>query len=211
MTFGISADGFHSAYDFGIEYATSSIGMPAKKLARESVPFTNGSYDFSKVYGELFYDDRTLAYSFELLADSPEELHGDVARLVSWLSSIHDSEIRDDQIPHYHFVGSCSACDVEYDDDLLKAVVTASFEAYPFRIADGRSEAVLFVGDNTVRNSGMSARITVIPDGTVTIALGPLRQTFSGETVANIYLAHGDNVVTVSGGSARIKWQEEII
>ena len=67
------------------------------------------------------------------------------------------------------------------------------------------------VGDNVIENHGQPARITVVPDGTMTIQIGALKQTFSGETVADIALGHGENVVKVTGGGGVLRWNEEVM
>ena len=66
------------------------------------------------------------------------------------------------------------------------------------------------VGDNVIDNRGMPARITVVPDGTMAIQIGALKQTFTGETRADIALPSGESTVKVTAGGGVIKWREEV-
>jgi len=101
---------------------------------------------------------------------------------------------------------------VSRDDSGTAATVEAKFSAYPFALADEECEARIAVGVNPIVNRGsMRARISIVPEGTVTLAVGNLRQTFNGPTATNLYLAPGDNEVDVSGGSALIRWREGIL
>ena len=207
---GFTIDGTHISRDLGFAISGRELSAPVLKSARKTVPFTNGSYDFSMIYGQLFYEDRELAYSFDVVG-CPKEVEAEVARLLGYLASVHEADIHDDDCPHYHFRGSYSEAEVEWDESGEAATVTATFAVYPFRIADDACERRVEVGDNVVENHGQPARITVVPDGTMTIQIGALKQTFSGETVADIALGHGENVVKVTGGGGVIRWNEEVV
>ena len=94
------------------------------------------------------------------------------------------------------------------DEYGLSSEVTVSFVVDPYKVSNDWCEQPVNAGVNTVRNDGAWARLTVVPSGTVTIQTGSLNQTFSGETVSDISLEHGDNRITVTGGSAVLKWRE---
>ena len=64
-------------------------------------------------------------------------------------------------------------------------------------------------GDNIVRNDGMWTRPAIVATGSVTVQAGTLKQTYpAGETVMDIPLEHGDNVIQIESGNAIVKWRE---
>ena len=207
---GFSVGGVHVAGDLGFQVASRSLTPPAPKSVRKSIPFTDGSYDFSAAYGRVFFDDRELSYTFHVLEDGAPAAEAEVSRLIMFLSGVHDSDIHDDDSPFHHFRGSYAGSEVEWDEDGCAATVTATFAVHPWRISDDWCEARLEVGDNVVDNRGMPARITVVPDGTMTIQIGALKQTFTGETRADIALPSGESTVKVTAGGGIIRWREEV-
>ena len=193
-------------------YASREVSAPPKRVVKKSIPYRNGAIDFTNIDGEVYYDERSVVYTFEVIGDSPESVSKQVDDFLQWLVELTDVDIHDDEMPVWHWHGGCDSTDVEYEDGTgLKATITANFTMYPFKIADEYSSVDLIVGDNEIYNEGRKARMTVIPNGTVTIQVGPVRQTFMGETVADIYVPHGWSIVKVTGGSAEIRWHEEMI
>lgn len=208
---GFSVDGIHTLHDLGFCISSRSLSAPIKKSVRKTIPFMSGSYDFSQIYGKTFYEDRELGYVFDLISDSPSELELEITKINEFVSLVHEANIYDDDLPYYHFRGSFRTCEVERDEFGLSASVTVVFDVYPFRISNDLCEVRVEVGDNIITNKGFAARMTVVPDKTMTILVGSLRQTFSGEAVADIALEHGDNTITVTNGGGVIKWSEERI
>lgn len=206
---GFSVGGVHVCADLGFCVSSRALSAPAVKSVRKTIPFMDGSYDFSAVYGRLYYDDRELTYAFDVVGDCPREVERRASELVEFLASIHESDIHDDDSPYYHFRGSTTSIESEWDESGLGVSVTATMTVYPFRIADDECEARVDVGDNVIKNEGFPARITVVPDSTMTIQIGALKQTFSGEAVADIALDRGDNTVTVTSGGGYVRWREE--
>lgn len=209
---GFSVRGRHLCDDFGLCIADRSLSVPSQKRATVSIPFSHGEIDFSAINGEVYYQNRELAYAIDLIADTPGELDARVSEVASWLAPVCNDDIAEDDLPGYHWRASASAIGVSRDESGTAATVEAKFSAYPFAIADEECEARIAAGVNPVANRGsMRARLSIIPDGTVTVTVGTLRQTFNGPTTTNLYLVPGDNEVEVSGGSATIRWREGIL
>ncbi len=83
---GFSVGGVHVAGDLGFQVASRSLTPPAPKSVRKSIPFTDGSYDFSAAYGRVFFDDRELSYTFHVLEDGAPAAEAEVSRLIMFLS-----------------------------------------------------------------------------------------------------------------------------
>lgn len=122
--------------DFGASLATRNIGMPTKKSIKETVPFSNVTYDFSKINGELYWEERELEYVFEIIASTPERLEELKTAFASWVMNVHQEEIHDPFIPLHHFVGTFDDIDFEDEESLDKTTVTVTFTAYPYKVAN---------------------------------------------------------------------------
>lgn len=116
--------------------ASRKIGLPKKKTVKETIPFSNVTYDFSRIDGELYWDERELEYVFEMIASTPEELEELKADFSSWVMNVFNEEIHDPFIPDYHFVGTFDDIDFEDEETLDKTTVTVKFTAYPYKVAN---------------------------------------------------------------------------
>lgn len=205
---GFEIDGTHTLRDLGLCCASRAISPPVKKTALKSIPYMDGQLDFSQLGGRAYFESRTLSFAFDLIGDSPEELEMCVSALREFCAYAFDVDIYDDDSPYYHWHGSFSAFEEDPDEYGLSSSVTASFAVDPYKISNDWCEHAVSVGTNKVTNDGQWTRLTVIPSGTVTIQVGSLKQTFSGEMVSDLPLEHGDNEVIVAGGAATLKWRE---
>lgn len=205
---GFTIDGTHTERDLGLCCASRSITAPEPKSVRKSLPYADGALDFSNLGGRHFFETRTLKFVFDVLADSPDELEDAVSRLREFVAFVHDSDIYDDDAPDYHYRGSFDSLDEDPDEYGLSSEVTVSFAVEPYRVANNSSEVSLSVGSNRVVNKGAWCRPTIVPSGTVTVRIGSLEQTYTAPSLADMALERGENIVTVSGGSARLVWNE---
>jgi hypothetical protein len=122
--------------DFEASLARRKIGQPAKKSIKQTVPFSNVTYDFTAFNGEIYWEERELEYTFEITATSPEELEEKKTAFASWIMNIMDAEIHDPFIPDYHFVGTFDDMDFEDEEGLDKTTATVKFTAYPYKVAN---------------------------------------------------------------------------
>ena len=74
--YNIVYNGKHSFNDFGLKrFNSKEHKAPSKNKIYETVPFMNGSYDFSNIYGGNTYSDRELTYSFLVEVDNEEAMN----------------------------------------------------------------------------------------------------------------------------------------
>lgn len=132
VTQGITIGGKHSYRDFGVMISEAQIGLPTRVNVTETVPYMDGYYDFSALAGEVTYTDRSLAYTFELSADTQEELVSLKNAMAQWLLPVQQTSIQDDTDPDYHFVGSCSK--IEWEESWLEGKLKVTFNCQPFRV-----------------------------------------------------------------------------
>lgn len=128
--------------DFEASVRERKIHMPEKKSIKDTVPFSNKTYDFSAINGEAYWNERSLEYVFEIWADSPEELETKKQRFFGWIMNVMEEDIHDPFIDGYHFVGTYDSSDPEDDEHIDKTTITVKFTAYPYMIANEKTELV---------------------------------------------------------------------
>lgn len=210
MNPGISVEGYHSLDDFGWRLVNREETPPRLRQTKVTVPYANGSLDYTGVYGEAFYDEKAITYTFAKNFTGLTEMMEGVREFVAWLSSIYNADIRDSMFEEFHNHGSCSDTSVEDTKSGVHAKVTASFDLYPFMVADDESTATLEVGTNYVINEGRPVRLTAEPlRDWATITVGGDTVTVCKKQVTSLCLESGLVEIEVDGGGAVITWFEE--
>lgn len=143
----IKFGGSWSLEDFGVLIGqgtdTNTAIEPAKpRILRETVPFMDGSYDYSRMSGKLIYDDRTLRYTFIISGHTRADVEEKARQLDNWLGSVTDTELYDTDYRHWKFTGVAymGMGDMTfYSSNENKAQITAEFTAAPYmRSISGR-------------------------------------------------------------------------
>lgn len=135
MQWGIILRDMHSFYDWRAYLERAEIGYPKQKKIVDTVPFFNGNYDFSYLYGgKKFYEERSLTFIFGFKERNRILLLDKVNRFVNWLEQdCGKKKLIYTKTPEYHFSAELSEVVVEYPISSV-AKITATFTAYPFRI-----------------------------------------------------------------------------
>lgn len=132
---GIFKSNKHSFRDFGLTIKSKEIGVPKKKKIKETIPFMNGSYDFSNLYGGPNYEERTLSYTFNLQARNKVELNSKKIYIINWLMDNSSKEpLFDDTIPGYYFLAECEDISTKENGNYIE--LSVKFTTYPFKISD---------------------------------------------------------------------------
>lgn len=168
-----------SSLEFDASVMARSISAPEKKEIKETIPFSNVTYDFSAINGEVYWKERELEYVFEIIAPSPEELETKKSLFSNWVMNVMSEEIHDPFEPEWHYVGTFSGIDYEDDESVEKTTITVTFDAYPYKIANNPTAYVIRVpAANEITEKIINAsghRLT--PTFTASI---PLRVTMDG-------------------------------
>ena len=230
---GIKKDNKHSYNDFGIKILSRSISIPSKRKIKDTVPFMNGSYDFSLLYGEQTYDEREITYTFSLPKKDKVKLNMLKIKIIEWLYDGIQSKIYDDQFPNFHFLAECT--DIDYDESFYNyAQLTATFIAYPFKIStlqDGHDIWDEFnfeldmiqdtkfdvIGNKSItlyNNSIIGIYPPVICDNNFEVIKNGITYSFTpGEVKSfNFKLDKGENNLLLKGnGAIEFKWSKEVL
>ena len=131
---GITKGYKHSYNDFDVTIKSKVIGNPKKNKIKESLPFMNGSYDFSLIYGKQSYSERELKYIFNVVGTTKQSLNFKKIRLQNWILEGGEQKVYDDAIPGYYFLAECTNTDFSEKGNIGE--LTAVFTAYPFKICE---------------------------------------------------------------------------
>lgn len=230
---GFSFNGIHND-EMKVVMNSRIIQSPAKKKIKDSVPFMNGSYDFSTVgsNGEIVYSERQIVINIGIPAESNEELQLVYSNLLNWLVDTGKHQLIFDDLDDYYFLG-----EVESATKLSEVMEYGSFEvtitADPFKVskeyvgsdiwdtfnfeedyAQTNTYAISGSKSITMTNPGRSVRplinctaaMTLVKDGkTYNLAKGD-------NNIYGLDFKKGTNTMTVSGtGTIKILFRKESI
>lgn len=102
MIKGITVNGKHSYYTFGLRMLKRSIGSPPKDDHTVRVPYSSKTYDFDTVMGAS-YGERTLSYRFEFMDLRRHMAEDKLVNIINWLHWSDRCGLYDDMLPDYHF------------------------------------------------------------------------------------------------------------
>lgn len=123
--------------DFGASVRERKINAPTKKIIKETVPFSNTTYDFTKINGEPYWEEGSVEYIFEILADTPEELEEKKIAFSNWIMLVQENKLYDPFLKDYHFKATFAEIDFD-DSEIEKSTISVKFSTYPFKISNER-------------------------------------------------------------------------
>ena len=209
--------------DFEASVKERTIKDGAKKEIKDSVPFSNVTYDFSAINGEIYWEDKELEYVFEITADTPEELEVKKIAFKSWLMNVMGEKLYDPFILDYHFIATFKSIDID-DSEIEKSTITATFTAYPYMIANQPkvyNVDIVDTGDSSTAtvaiNNDSSHRITptFVAEVACTAEIGGSSYAIpAGETTDDSFkLEVGVNTLVIkanTGAALSISFHEEV-
>lgn len=210
MNIGISSGGYHSLDDFGWRLIDREETPPKLRQTKVTVPYANGSLDYTGVYGEAFYDDKAISYKFAKDFTGLDQMNEGIREFTEWLTGLYNTDISDSMFDEFHNHGSCTSVTAKDTKSGVYAEVEATFDLYPFMVADDESMATLVVGTNYVINEGRPVRLTARSLGSwSTIEINGETERVTSERVTSLCLESGMVKIEVDGDGAVIRWFEE--
>lgn len=210
----------YSYDDFKASVSDRKISSPIKKKIKETVPFSNTTYDFSKINGELYWEERTLEYILEMDANTPEELEVLKVAFKTWVMNVMNEMLYDPFILDYHFLATFESIDFD-DSEFEKTTITLVFTAYPYMIANEKkktSVSITTTGKKVTIVNNSSHRITPTFTSSVpaTITIGGTTYSMGATSVTDeaMQLETGTNELTLkasgTSGTLQIEFAEEV-
>ena len=94
---GFTYRGLHSIRDIGIVFKTESRPiLPPPRILNETVPYRDGSIDYSMQNGRIYYDDKIMELQISIVGRNLKTLHEKISKVVSWLAGGYGELIFDD-------------------------------------------------------------------------------------------------------------------
>lgn len=174
--------------DFSASLASRDIGAPKKKSIKETVPFSNITYDFSAINGELYWEERELEYTFEITARTAEELEELKRAFLNWVMFVHKEELHDPFIPDYHFVATYDDMKIEDEAGLEKTTITVTFTADPYMRGNARKVYEYELDDS----KGYSRSVMLLNEGKRKVV--PVIKV-AGDNIIRIFNTHSFDTV----------------
>lgn len=209
--------------DFDASLKERAISAPEKKTIKKSVPFSNATYDFSAINGEVYWDERELNYVFEIIAETPEEMERKKTAFSNFVMNVMNEEIHDPYEPAWHYVGTFDGIDFDDDESMEKTTVSVVFAAYPYKVANNLTvfhynvAAGEALSATVINDSSHRITPTLIADASVTIQKGSTTYTLeAGETQDEKFmLESGVNMLTITNANSdactvSIEFYEEV-
>lgn len=232
QVYGIIKNNKHSFDDFGLWIIDKQIDPPSKKRITSSIPYMNGVYDFSQIYGETTYEERSLQYVFEIVEDTKEMLNIKKIEAINWLMSDGKCYLYDDAIPGFKFFAEC--VDISFSEEGTRGKLTAKFNAYPFKIStlqdghdiwdefnfeldivqDTKFEIENIKNIQLYNNGAIGINPIVVCSNDMEIIKGTTTFKFkAGESKSwSFKLDKGLNDLTIKGtGTIEFKWSKEVL
>lgn len=232
---GITFDGKHSYRDFGLTLADRIIGNPRKIKKKERVPYSNQVYDYSGIYGEQEYEERSLTYVFNIKDYDKINLESKKTEVINWLMHpFQKIKLIDDYIPGYYFMAEVEN-NPDFSEMRFNGRLTVQFTAYPFRIAEREeghdiwdefnfildvAQETMFEVDETLKatlyNVGIKKAVYPIIEASAPMEIkkgGTIYQVNAGTTQSyDFALSHGENKITITGnGTISFHFRKELI
>lgn len=132
---GFTFNGKHNK-DLKVVMESKSIQPPSKKKIKETVPFMNGSYDFSTIgsNGEQIYSERDITIVLGLPASTKEELQVIYSDVLEWLEDVGKQQLKFDVINDYYYMAEVEESS-SFEEVMEFGKLTVKFTADPFKMS----------------------------------------------------------------------------
>jgi predicted phage tail component-like protein len=139
---GFTFNGKHNR-DMNVVMHSKSIQPPPKKKIKDTVPFMNGSYDFSTwgSNGEQLYSEREITIVLGLPADTKEQLQVLYSKTLEWLEDTGQQQLIFDVIPDYYYLAELEEAS-SFQEVMEFGLLTIKMITYPFK------KSINYVGDD---------------------------------------------------------------
>lgn len=119
-----------------MELLERSAPTPSEKEVLEPVAFMQGIHDFSMIMGERIFNNRPIAYTFQVLERVGSYRRFDQTQIENRLMSKGISILKDTYSPGYYYLGKCVSVNTEDDHLFGRLIVKIEFDCYPFKIKE---------------------------------------------------------------------------
>ena len=123
--------------DFELYIENVEVEFPRSRVIQNNVPYQNGYYDFSEVYGDLSYDNRKITITFKFENRTIErrtQINSKYGAIAEWLLGSGESKLYIEYEYGYFLAWATNITPIELSE--LTGKITVEFDCYPFRSFD---------------------------------------------------------------------------
>lgn len=129
-------NGVNSFTEYGLYVASRELPVPTRKEITETVPYMSGEWDFSYHDDDIDeYETLKIKYTFDVIADTKQELHAQRDILLAWAHSRGDQMLYDTDISENQYYKVYKA-QAGWSANDLQGLLTVEFSCYPFKKTD---------------------------------------------------------------------------
>lgn len=220
--------------DFDVVMEQKVISFPSKKKVKDSVPFMNGSYDFSTIgtNGEIVYEQRDIKIIIGFPAQSKERLQSLYSKILEWVVDSGKSQLIFDVMPEYYFMAEVESSST-LEETMAYGKIEINMVADPFKKSIDPVGACIWdtfnfeedylqdveytirgSGKINILNPGRTVRPVIISTAQMTMKMGDNTYTvYKGSNqIYGFYLNPGDNNITFTGnGTVTFDFRKETL
>lgn len=215
--------------DFRLFVTNFTLIPPKPRVLKETIPYKDGSFDFSFIHGKRLYDERLIEVTLSYDAFDEQEVYKVYSDAISWLYSGTEGEIKLDDVTGY-FKGSVSEI-TTFERFMNLGELTVVFACYPFKFDDAMYGEDIWdtfnfetdmIEQNEFKVNG-STEVNIIINGieivpsvncTSNMSVRLNNKTYSftsgNNKNSNFTLKNGDNNMTITGnGTIKFIFRKE--
>ena len=110
---------------------------PQEKSITKSLPYQQGSLDFSMLLGERVFDMREIRYEFIIFNSIYSDRKTAELKIKQDLMIHGQQKLFDTHDPSYFWLGKCKSVEVQNDHQFNKLKAILTFECYPYMFRHG--------------------------------------------------------------------------
>lgn len=130
--------------DYGLHLALREAFTPPEKEIKESIPYMQGSLDFSFIGGGRIYENREITYKYIIPNVKKEEANAIQTDVENRLMRLSRQILQDSYDEHFHYFGKCTGVETEDDFAYSRLIFNVTFNCYPFKVANYLEGDILF-------------------------------------------------------------------
>lgn len=231
---GFTFNDKHNYKDYGLILESKQILPPAKQKIKQTVPFMNGTYDFSTIgtNGEPVYGEREVTITLGLPTRSKENLHVLYSKILQWLQDTGQQKLIFDDICDYYFLAEVEDFS-EFEELIRFGKLRVTFVCHPFKSGINLEGSDIWdtfnfevdvaqdtefdvTGSTTVNIINVGRIITPTLNVNTSMSLIFNSKTYNLTIGDNKFydfkLANGDNSITINGtGHIKFLFRKQVI
>ncbi|MBS6503588.1 MAG: phage tail family protein [Clostridium sp.] len=157
-----------SSEDFKIMLVYFKPQPPSQRMVKNNVPYMNGNYDFSSLYGEQAYNERKIPCKFNLVEKDRVLLYIKYNEILNWLLTDNKEILEYTEEPGLYYIAKVENVP-SWDIVSTCGILEFEFIAYPFKIGKIFEGAAIWDDFNFETDYMQQTKFDVYRSGSINI------------------------------------------